>query len=96
MLLAAAIFGGQAIAENQEDADVQRALAEVLPSASTGAVEVANLQRTQGGYGICGAYRVKGSDKGYASFFYDTVNRKVVLDVKSREYTYNCGLSAFC
>lgn len=96
MLLAAAIFGGQAISDSQEDANLQHALAGALPSAKESMIEVANIQRTQGGYGICGAYRIQDSDKGYASFFYDTINKKVVFDVKSREYTDNCGLAAFC
>lgn len=94
LLLGAAIFGGQAYSEKQEDADIQRTIADAVHAASP--VEVANLQRVQHGYGVCGIFRVADSGKGYASFYYDAVNRKVVFDVQSRDFESNCGLASLC
>lgn len=94
LLLGAAIFGGQAYSEKQEDKEIQQTISESLKAAGT--VEVAKLQRVQHGYGVCGIYRVASSDDGYSSFYYDAVNRKVVFDVDSQVFESNCGLASLC
>lgn len=94
VLLGAAIFGGQAYMEAQQDKDIQRTIAETVNAGSP--VEVAKLQRVQHGYGVCGIYRLADGDRGYASFYYDAVNRKVVFDVKSQVFESNCGLASLC
>ncbi|WP_092526835.1 hypothetical protein [Onishia taeanensis] len=91
--LAAMIFGGQALSDESLDGEIQQALATSLDTSS--AIELQNLQEVQYGYGICGAYKTADGD-GFASFFYDTSRKRLTLDVNSREYTSNCGLSAIC
>ncbi|WP_253273092.1 hypothetical protein [Halomonas sp. PR-M31] len=94
LVLAGAIFGGQAVSESRADNRIQQALATALESSN--AIELKFLQQVNHGYGVCGLYKVASSNQGYASFFYDKVNETVILDVNSRRYTSNCGLSAFC
>lgn len=91
--LAALIFGGQAISDDSVDGEIQQALATSLDT--SGAIELQNLQEVQYGYGICGAYKTADGN-GFSSFFYDTNRKRLTLDVNSREYTSNCGLSAIC
>ncbi|MFG6667980.1 hypothetical protein ACGK9R_12840 [Halomonas sp. HNIBRBA4712] len=93
-VVGAAIFGHQALSANQMDSDIQQAIAAELGTSSS--VELSQLQEVQYGYGVCGLYQTADSDKGLASFFYDTTNRRLVLDVNSRAYTSNCGLSSVC
>lgn len=94
VLLGAAIFGGQAYMEKQEDKDIQGFIADAVHA--TGPVEVDKLQRVQHGYGVCGIYRVASSDKGYSSFYYDAVNHNVVFDVEAQDFESNCGLASLC
>ncbi|WP_203141841.1 hypothetical protein [Marinobacter mangrovi] len=92
--LGAIIFGSQAYSENQEDKAIQHTVAEAVHA--KGPVELANLERVQNGFGVCGIYRETGSDKGYSSFYYDAINKKVILDVQSRKFESNCGLATLC
>ncbi len=94
--LGALIFGGDAIsdASSNVEADIQQALAKQITTSSL--FELRNLQEVQYGYGICGSYRAVGTQDGYASFFYDAVNHKVVRDVNAQAFTSNCSLSAIC
>lgn len=94
LVLAAAIFGGQAVSESRADSNIQQALATTLETSNE--IELKFLQRVNNGYGVCGLYKSAASEQGYASFFYDKVNDTITLDVDSRRYTSNCGLSAFC
>lgn len=94
MALGAVIFGGEALSDSGVEADIQRALASQIPTSSL--FELRNLQEVQYGYGICGSYRALDADAGYASFFYDTVNHKVVRDVNAQAFTSHCSLSAIC
>jgi len=94
LALAAVIFGGQVIADSRRDQQIQQTIAASLKT--SGQVELLNLQDVQYGYGVCGLYRTSDSDKGYASFFYDTVNDRLSLDVKSRAFQSNCNLSDLC
>lgn len=93
-LLGAAIFGGQAYQETQENASIRQTIADAVDAPNP--VEVANLQRVQHGYGVCGIYRVADRDEGYSSFYYDAVNRKVEFDVNSKAFESNCGLASLC
>lgn len=95
VLLGAVIFGGQALSEIRDDAEVQQAIAAAVNAGST-SVELVNLQRVDHGYGVCGTYRVTGSDKGFSSFYYETVNKKVVLDTSSQAFQSRCGFSTLC
>lgn len=74
--------------------DINAAIAAELGTKSE--IELAHLQEVQYGYGICGLYKTATSEKGYASFFYDTTNDRLTLDVTSRLYTSNCSLSSVC
>ncbi|MCP1313832.1 MULTISPECIES: hypothetical protein [unclassified Halomonas] len=93
-IVGAAIFGNQALSAGKVDQEIRAAIAAELGTAST--VELSQLQEIQYGYGVCGLYRTDESANGLASFFYDTTNRRLVLDVNSRAYTANCGLSSVC
>ncbi|TBW53324.1 hypothetical protein EZI54_15180 [Marinobacter halodurans] len=92
--LGAVIFGYQAYSEKQENKAIQNTVAKAVHA--RGAVELANLERVQNGFGVCGIYRVADGDKGYSSFYYDAINKKVVLDVQSRKFESNCGLATLC
>jgi len=92
--LGALIFGSDAMSDSGVDADIQRALAEQIPTSRL--FELRNLQEVQYGYGICGSYRAIGAGDSYASFFYDTINHKIVRDVNAQAFTSNCSLSAIC
>ncbi|GED22775.1 hypothetical protein QWY79_14810 [Halomonas sabkhae] len=94
LLLAGLIFGGQAISAIKLDSEIEQALAGKL--ASSAAIEVDKLQRVNNGYGYCGVYKSAASENGYASFFYNTINGRVTLDIESDRFTSNCGLSSFC
>ncbi|WP_447555814.1 hypothetical protein [Vreelandella sp. EE22] len=93
-IVGAAIFGNQALSATQVDHKIQEAIAAELNTTSP--VELAHLQEVQYGYGVCGLYKTSLSDQGYASFFFDTTNNRLTLDVNSRAYTANCGLSSVC
>lgn len=93
LALAALIFGGQAMSDYRMDGEIQQALTTTLGTSSE--IELQHLQEVQYGYGICGAYKTADVD-GFASFYYDTNRERLTLDVNSREYTSNCGLSAIC
>ncbi|GHC25368.1 hypothetical protein [Aidingimonas halophila] len=88
------IFGGQALSDNSVDSEIQHALATVHDTSSE--IELEKLQEVRYGYGICGLYRLAGSEEGYAPFFYNTSSGSITLDVNSRAYTSNCSLSAIC
>ncbi|WP_336368556.1 hypothetical protein [Marinobacter sp. C2H3] len=93
-VLGGVIFGGQAWSEHQENGDIRQAISSSLPSGKP--VELANLERTQHGYVVCGTYRTADNRGGFSSFYYDAVNRRVVLDVQSRVFEENCGLATLC
>ncbi|RUR29898.1 hypothetical protein [Vreelandella nanhaiensis] len=94
VVLAGAIFGGQAMSDSRVDDDIQRALAKKLDTSSE--IELSQLQEVQYGYGICGLYRTVSSESGYASFFYDKDSENIELDINSRLYKSRCGLSSVC
>ena len=94
VVLAGAIFGGQAMSDSRVDDDIQRALAKKLDASSE--IELSQLQEVQYGYGICGLYRTASSESGYASFFYDKDSENIELDINSRLYKSRCGLSSVC
>lgn len=94
LLLGGAIFGGQAMSDSNVDGDIQRALAQTLDTSDE--IELAKLQKVQYGYTICGLYRTDASDRGYASFMYDTQSDDVILDINSRRYKSRCSLSVAC
>ncbi|WP_192035031.1 hypothetical protein [Halomonas sp. YLGW01] len=93
LALAGLIFGGQAMSDSGVDGEIKRALAAELGTSED--IDLQHLQDVQYGYGICGAYKAADGD-GYASFYYATTSDRLTLDVNSREYTDNCGLSAIC
>ncbi|WP_224424417.1 MULTISPECIES: hypothetical protein [Modicisalibacter] len=93
-VLAAAIFGGQVIADHNRDSTIQQAIASRLDTASP--VELLKLQEVQYGYGVCGLYRTADADQGVASFFYNTVNDRLTLDVKSDDFQSYCNLANLC
>ncbi|WNL37918.1 hypothetical protein RN346_11470 [Halomonas sp. PAMB 3232] len=93
-VIGAVIFGNQALSSNKVDDEIRQAIAAEL--ATSASVELTQLQEVQYGYGVCGLYQTAESDKGLASFFYDTTNHRLILDVNSRAYTANCGLSSVC
>lgn len=94
LLLGGVIFGGQAMSDGNVDGDIQRALSQTLDT--SGQIELAKLQKVQYGYTICGLYRTASSDRGYASFMYDTQSDEVILDITSRRYKSRCSLSVAC
>lgn len=94
VVLGVLIFGSDAMSDSNVDAAIQRALVDQIPASSL--FDLRNLQEVQYGYGICGSYRALGADNGYASFFYDTINHKVVRDVTAQAFTSHCDLSAIC
>lgn len=94
LVLGGLLFGSQAMSGQQENEDVQRALVAALQTSST--IELQHLQSVNYGYGVCGLYNVASSEKGFAPFFYDTVNGHLILDINSRQYQSNCGLSSIC
>lgn len=94
LALAAAIFGGQVIADSHRDQAIQQAIASRLGISSQ--VELLKLQEVQYGYGVCGLYRMADSEKGYASFFYNTVTERLTLDVKSDSFQSYCNLAKLC
>lgn len=94
LLLGGAIFGGQALSDSNVDDDIQRALSQTLDA--PGGIELAKLQKVQYGYTICGLYRTASSDRGYASFMYDTQSDDVILDIASQRYKSRCSLSVAC
>ncbi|MDR5858571.1 hypothetical protein [Halomonas eurihalina] len=98
LLLGGLIFGGQAVSAVKLDGEIQRALATKLVNVSSSAddIELKNLQRVNNGYGYCGLYKAASSENGYASFFYNKIDGRVTLDIKSERYESNCGLSSFC
>ncbi|MEQ5855877.1 hypothetical protein NFI08_09280 [Halomonas sp. EF61] len=93
VLLAAAIFGSQAMSDSRLDDDARAALAASLQTSAP--IELANLQEVRYGYGVCGSYRLA-SDEGFASFYLNTQSGEVELDVNSRRFNTHCGLSALC
>ncbi|WP_447528220.1 hypothetical protein [Vreelandella sp. TE19] len=93
-IVGAAIFGSQALSASKVDQQIQSAIAAELDTELP--VELSQLQEIQYGYGVCGLYKTAHSENGYASFFYDTTNERLTLDVNSRLYTSNCGLSSVC
>ncbi|WP_447957545.1 hypothetical protein [Vreelandella sp. EE7] len=93
-IVGAAIFGSQALSAGKVDQQIQSAIAAELNTELP--VELSQLQEIQYGYGVCGLYKTAQSENGYASFFYDTTNERLTLDVNSRLYTSNCGLSSVC
>lgn len=95
LLLGGVIFGGQALSDSHMDGDIQHALAqEINHNASD--IELSKLQQVQYGYTICGLYRTASSERGYASFLYDTQNDSIELDIKSSRYKSRCSLSVAC
>ncbi|SDO02208.1 hypothetical protein [Vreelandella arcis] len=94
LLLGGAIFGGQAMSDSNVDGDIQRALSQELNASSE--IELSKLQKVQYGYTICGLYRTASSERGYASFMYDTQSDDVVLDITSPRYQSRCSLSVAC
>ena len=94
LVLGGLLLGSQAMSDQQESEDVQRALAAVLQTSST--IELQHLQSVNYGYAVCGLYKEASSAKGFAPFFYDTVNGHLILDINSRRYQSNCGLSSIC
>lgn len=94
LVLAAAIFGGQGIADHFRDRGIQQAIAATLETSSE--VELANLQKVKAGYAVCGLYRTSDSPNSYASFFYDTLSDRLTLDVNSRQFQTYCNLLDFC
>lgn len=95
LLLGGVIFGGQALSDNNMDEDIQQALAQEI-NHNPGDIELSKLQKVQYGYTICGLYRTASSDRGYASFLYDTQHDSVELDIKSSLYESRCSLSVAC
>ncbi|MCA1771384.1 MAG: hypothetical protein LC677_01600 [Halomonas sp.] len=95
LLLGGVLFGGQALSDNNMDGDIQRALAQEINQDANG-IELSKLQKVQYGYTICGLYRTSSSERGYASFLYDTENDSVELDIKSSRYKSRCSLSVAC
>ncbi|MBY5925544.1 MULTISPECIES: hypothetical protein [unclassified Halomonas] len=93
IVLAAAIFGSQALSDSRLDEDARRALASALGTSSS--IELAQLQEVRYGYGLCGSYRLS-PEQGFASFYMDTTTGDVELDVNSRRFNTHCGLSALC
>ncbi|MCW4151780.1 hypothetical protein OM427_19875 [Halomonas sp. 18H] len=93
-LLGGLIFGGQAISAIKLDSEIEQALANKL--AIDDAIQVDHLQRVNNGYGYCGLYKSASAEDGYASFFYNTIEDRVTVDIKSDRFTSNCGLSSFC
>lgn len=94
LVLGGLLFGGQAMSGQQENEDLQRALVDALQTSST--IELQHLQSVNYGYGVCGLYKEASSATGFAPFFYDTVNGQLILDINSRRYQANCGLSSIC
>lgn len=94
LLLGGVIFGSQAMSDQQANDDVQRALAVALKTSSN--IELQQLQSVNYGYGVCGLYKTASSENGFTPFFYDTVNDHLILDINSRLYQSNCGLSSIC
>lgn len=94
-LIGGIIFGSQALSSDSVDNDIKAAIAAEL-ALPDDAIELSYLQEVQYGYGICGLYQSESSERGAASFFYDTTNHRLTLDVNSRAYTSNCGLSVAC
>lgn len=94
LLLGGVIFGGQALSDSHVDDDIQRALSQTLDTSSE--IELAKLQKVQYGYTICGLYRTASSERGYASFMYDTQSDDVILDISSPRYQSRCSLSVAC
>jgi len=94
LALGGLIFGGQALSDSDVDGEIQHALATALHT--SGEIELSNLQDVNYGYGVCGLYKSSLSADGYASFFYDKQSDSVTLDVNSRRFTSNCGLSSIC
>lgn len=92
--LAGFLFGGEAMSDEQGNEDIQRALVATLHTSSS--IELQHLQSVNYGYGVCGLYKEVSSEKGFAPFFYDTVNGQLILDINARRYQANCGLSSIC
>ncbi|MDQ7729518.1 hypothetical protein [Halomonas sp. SpR8] len=88
------LFADQAMTDQQENDDVQRALAAALQTSSN--IELQHLQSVNYGYGVCGLYKASFAGKGFKPFFYDMVNDHLILDINSRRYQSNCGLSSIC
>ncbi|QNI03540.1 hypothetical protein HXW73_11725 [Halomonas sp. SH5A2] len=95
LLLGGVLFGGQALSDSNMDEDIQQALAQEINQEASG-IELSKLQKVQYGYTICGLYRTASSERGYASFLYDTQHDSVELDIKSSRYKSRCSLSVAC
>ena len=94
LLLGGFIFGRQAMSENEVDFDVQHALATALDTSSE--IELQHLQSVNYGYGVCGLYKTSSAEKGFAPFYYDSVNSHLTLDINSQRYQSSCGLASIC
>lgn len=94
VLIGGLIFGSQAMSGQEDNSELQRALATAL--ATSDEIELQYLQSVNYDYGVCGLYKTSSAEKGFEPFFYDKTNDHLVLDVKSRRYTSNCGLAALC
>lgn len=94
LVLGGLLFGGSAMSDQQENDDLQRALAAALKTSSN--IELQHLQSVNYGYGVCGLYKTASSENGFTPFFYDTVNDHLILDINSRRYQSHCGLSSIC
>lgn len=94
LVLGGFIFGSQAMSDQNQQGDIQRALATALETSDE--IELQYLQSVNYGYGVCGLYKTPSAEKGFAPFFYDETNNHLILDINSRRYASNCGLAALC
>lgn len=96
VILGGLIFGSQAMSDQNQEGDIQRALATATALETSDDVELQYLQSVNYGYGVCGLYKTPSAEKGFAPFFYDTTNHDLVLDINSRRYKSNCSLGSLC
>lgn len=88
LLVAAIIFGGQAISDSHVDDDIRSLISARLDIDDE--IELTSMKEVQKGYGVCGHYSTAEQQGGTSPFYYSKVNERVVLDTDAQSYRRHC------
>lgn len=88
LVVAAIIFGGQAISDSQVDDDIKTLISQQLGSDRE--IELQAMKEVQKGYGVCGLYQTGERSQHASPFYYSKVNERVTLDAESERYRRHC------
>ncbi|MGM8932962.1 hypothetical protein [Salinicola halophyticus] len=88
LVVAAIIFGGQAISDSQVDDDIKALISQQLGSDRE--IELQAMKEVQKGYGVCGLYQTAERGRDASPFYYSKVNERVTLDAESERYRRHC------